>query len=438
VNVTGGDGSDDLDGSGADTVNLVGGNGPDKLTAARVSSFLTGGADGDMEFAGPALSTTVFVMGNAPDGTDQLNGGPGFDTVSYEARTAAVTASADGVADSGEPGEQDLITTSVDGIEGGDGNDMLTASPSVDAALSGYAGDDTLVGGPGDDTMFGGLGDDALVGNGGDDLAAAGDLGNQLIGGGPVADPGADSFDGGDGFDTIDYSLRGAGVSVTLNGQPDDGEAGEGDNVAADVEHVIGTPAADTLTGGEGGQDLVGGRGDDTIDPGEGEDRVSAGSGDDTVSARDDSVDRIACGVGTDSVQADFSDTLTACENADVGPAQPGEDHTAPRITIRSLKTKPTFRQLARGLRFRVSADEPASFVAELFGTARRATLARAYNLSLARKALPLGSGLRLVSLRPSRALLGKRHKLKLRLRLTATDASGNSRVRNRTINVRR
>ena len=109
-----------------------------------------------------------------------------------------------------------------------------------------------------------------------------------------------------------------------------------------------------------------------------------------------------------------------------------------PRITIRSLKSRLTFKQVARGVRFRVAGDEPASFVAELFGTAKRATLARAYNLSLARKTLPLGSGLRLVRLRPPRALLGKRHRMKLRVRVTATDASGNVRSKNRVITVRR
>ena len=431
-------GADELDGSGSANVFLDGGEGADKLTAGRGRSFLTGGNGADMEFGGPALTITEFDMGSGPDGADELNGGAGLDTVSYEGRAAAITATADDVADDGEAMEGDKISQAVEVIQGGNGNDNITASQSVDAALSGYGGNDRLVGGPGDDTLFGGDGDDAAVGNGGDDLVPSSDLGRPQIGGGPIADVGADSFDGGDGFDTLDYSTRVAAVSVTPNGQPDDGEAGEGDNTGADVERIIGGRGGDSLMGDASDQEFVGGSGNDTINPGEGEDRVLAGEGDDTVGVQDGVADRVACGVGADTAQADAADTLTSCENATVAPALPGEDHTAPHITIRNLRAKLTFKQLARGVRFRVSGDEPASFVAELFGTAKRATLARAYNLSLARRKLPLGSGLRLVRLKPARSLLGKRHRMKVRLRITATDASGNSRSRNRVIMVRR
>jgi hypothetical protein len=44
----------------------------------------------------------------------------------------------------------------------------------------------------------------------------------------------------------------------------------------------------------------------------------------------------------------------------------------------------------------------------------------------------------RTVKLKPKRALLGKRRKMTLRLRITAKDAAGNQKVATRTIHVRR
>jgi Ca2+-binding RTX toxin-like protein len=434
-------GADTLDASGSEGGALSGGAGSDTLTAGRVSSSLSGGSEGDEEIGGPAGSRNVFSQGSAPDGADRLRGGAGLDIVEYEGRSVRIVATANDVADDGEAGEGDNIAAAVEGLQGGTADDDLTASASVNGALSGYAGQDRLVGGPGDDVLFGGEGNDTLEGNGGDDLAASSDARNLAIGGGPTADLGADSFAGGSGFDTIDYSSRIVPVSVTLNAQADDGEAGEGDNTGSDVEELIGGAGADTLSGDVDAERYEGGASGDTISPAGGTDDVVAGDGDDTISAEDSTFDRVACGVGTDTVAADSVDALDLCENATVAPPPiiTPPDTTAPRIAITKLNLKPRFKRLAaKGVTFRLGANEPASFVAELQGTARRATLARVFNLTLVTRPLSRSAAVRSVRLKPKRALLGKRRKLTLRVRITARDAAGNQRVANRTIRVRR
>src|SRR5207247_572755 len=94
---------------------------------------------------------------------------------------------------------------------------------------------------------------------------------------------GNDSLDGrgaadelwcGDGSDTVDYSSRTARVFVTLDGNANDGEAGEHD-YARDCENVVGGSGNDHLTGNAGDSVLDGGGG--------GEGRV-CGGGNDTAS----------------------------------------------------------------------------------------------------------------------------------------------------------
>lgn len=92
--------------------------------------------------------------------------------------------------------------------------------------------------------------------------------GNDTIVGGR----GADLLSGGSGTDSVSYLHRGeseGGVDVSLDGRSNDGAPFEADNVARDIELVIGTRARDVLTGngadnvfvGHGGSDVVDGRG---------------------------------------------------------------------------------------------------------------------------------------------------------------------------------
>jgi Ca2+-binding RTX toxin-like protein len=131
---------------------------------------------------------------------------------------------------------------------GGKGTGSVLNTP---VTLLGGPGNDTLVGGNGGDLLTGGAGNDReLGGAGADELGAASsndpfdDAGRNLLIGGS----GGDTFTSGAGYATVSYADRTAAVSVTLNGLNDDGATGEHDNVAADIEAVIGGSGADVIS----------------------------------------------------------------------------------------------------------------------------------------------------------------------------------------------
>ncbi len=100
-------------------------------------------------------------------------------------------------------------------------------------------------------------------------------------------------FDGAGGIDTVDYSNWGGGFTLTLNGSTAanaNWTSGVYDTFR-NVENVIGSTDADTITGdglnnylgGAGGNDILSGAaGDDTLDGGIGADTMTGGVGDDT------------------------------------------------------------------------------------------------------------------------------------------------------------
>jgi hypothetical protein len=195
---------------------------------------------------------------------------------------------------------------------GGEGDDRLSGTPNADR-LFGDGGSDSLVGGAGNDLLDGGPGDNFHEDGAGDDTIAGGPSNDTLVQG-----IGRDTFVGGDGDDSVEYRGRTGGVTVTLDGRPDDGEAGEGDNIAADVENVVGGAGPDRLVAGTGatGTRLIGGPGNDTITASRFEDRVEGQEGDDTIDTRDGRFDSVDCGAGTDTLLADPGDTGENCETA--------------------------------------------------------------------------------------------------------------------------
>ncbi|MBI5104096.1 MAG: hypothetical protein HZB46_03760, partial [Solirubrobacterales bacterium] len=134
----------------------------------------------------------------------------------------------------------------------GDGDDTLSATyASVPLRIEDGAGDDVVTGGSRDDVLVDGEGDDRLSGGGGDDLVVAG--------------PGADAVAGGGGADTVDYTARTSAVVVSADGAAGDGTAGEGDDVAADVEALLGGAGDDVLVAGGATRTLRGGPGADAL-----------------------------------------------------------------------------------------------------------------------------------------------------------------------------
>jgi len=277
----------------------------DAATVARTSIPTTfdDGPGNDVETGGGAVDT--FVSGA---GSDTFRGGAGQDIVDYSDRTAPVTVTLDGVANDGEAGEKDNVNSDVDVIVGGAGADTLTGSSSAN----------DLYGGPGDDTLNGGGGNDRLFGQDGRDTLDGGS-GNDTLDGGA----GADTICGGSGSDVADYSSRSSPVNLSLDGRPDDGEAGEGDNIAADVETLRGGAGPDTLTGDANSNTLDGGPGNDTLDGGPGADTLIGGDGQDLAdySSRTAPVTVSLTGGADDGAPGERDNVKADVENVNGGSA---------------------------------------------------------------------------------------------------------------------
>lgn len=110
-------------------------------------------------------------------------------------------------------------------VAGRGGNDLIDLrGVSVDARISGGAGNDRIFGGSGNDAIAGGAGDDVISGGPGNDSLSGGAGNDQLTGG-----AGNDRLDGGSGNDF----LSGNSGNDTLNGGSgtDSLEGGPGNNV---------------------------------------------------------------------------------------------------------------------------------------------------------------------------------------------------------------
>jgi len=207
-----------------------------------------------------------------------------------------------------------------------DGNDVVTlAADAAAAANAGYVvgtafnagmGDDEVTGGTLNDEINGDAGDDTLVGGGGDDTLNGGP-GNDvlIIQGDGFADGGAD-------FDTLTIQNNNDVTASLLagNGTIDGGGAFS----FVDIEALVAGAGNDTLTGdesdnllqggggndqlaGRGGDDtILGGIGNDLIFAGTGTDSIEGGEGSDFVSIDDLNGDSGDGGVGADTIQFNF------------------------------------------------------------------------------------------------------------------------------------
>jgi len=212
-----------------------------------------------------------------------------------------VTASIGDGANDGETGELDDIHGDVERIRGGSAADALT----------GDGGANTLIGQAGQDTLTGGGGADSLQGGDGADTLHGGDANDQLQGG-----TGADTLHGDAGSDLADYP-RTAPLTVSIGDGANDGEAGELDDVGADVERLRGGSGNDTLTGNSAANVIYGGAGDDQIDGNDANDVLYGQAGADTIDALDGFPyrDRLVCGTETDTTISDTRDIRAAdCE----------------------------------------------------------------------------------------------------------------------------
>jgi hypothetical protein len=114
-----------------------------------------------------------------------------------------------------------------------------------------------------------------------------------------------------------------------------------------------------------------------------------------------------------------------------------GCDELAPRIRFTRTAGRITRKRLLKGVRSRIAVNEAASLDVTLLARARSVRVARAGDVVLAERHLRRSRRTRTVTLKPKRSLLATRSRFSVRLRVTATDAAGNSRTRTKTIRIR-
>ena len=123
-------------------------------------------------------------------------------------------------------------------------------------------------------------------------------------------------------------------MTISLDGQANDGAPGEGDNIGSDFERIDGTDADDVFTGSAGGDNFHGGGGSDEIHGGDGGDDLAGDGGDDRVfgDAGNDIVegtygaDLVDGGPGSDQIYGDIANCSVFCNfDADQLFARDGE-----------------------------------------------------------------------------------------------------------------
>ncbi|WP_420862961.1 laminin B domain-containing protein [Algirhabdus cladophorae] len=226
---------------------------------AQVAMDMSGKQGKDFLLGGLAADE---LKGNAGDDTldggdsigDFINGNTGFDTVTFQSRSA-VGARIDLGLDAGEARvasfDRNATLIKVEAVEGSDLADFLYGSDEGET-LSGNGGDDLIRGYAGDDDLHGGSGNDVLVLGQGDDMADGGSGDDVFV----MGEGGDNSLIGGAGFDRVTYTptqgtvfsffdrdvdgwvTQGAG-DVGLDPRGNSGSAMTGTDNASSVWHFV-------------------------------------------------------------------------------------------------------------------------------------------------------------------------------------------------------
>ena len=341
---------------------IVGGDGINVLNGVGGNDTLAGGAGNDTLLGGDGND---LLNGSA--GIDVVNGGAGVDTVSYAAFGRAVNVDlwsefARLVVSDPAVVFNDTITN-VESVIGSAFDDRLRGTPG-DNTLIGGAGNDTITGEFGNDTLAGGAGSDSLNGGAGDDIyllndddltdsifeatggiftnfgddtvhiTSVGDRSGTSIsyslprnveiliytgnanftGNGAIISSGsgddtlvgqaeAGFYDGGAGFDYLDFSLSPAvtqGRTVNLTAGTTTSKLGYLTGYFSGIEGVRGTNVDDILLGDGNANGLFGMDGNDALNGGGGDDFINGGNGDDLLEGGAGN-DRLTGGAGNDT-----------------------------------------------------------------------------------------------------------------------------------------
>jgi Ca2+-binding RTX toxin-like protein len=261
-------------------------------------TFDQGACVTSMSVYGSAGKDTITIGSSAASVGDVFSGGTdgatteSVDTITFAARAAGIHVTLDTTADDGAGNgltEKDKILGDFEVVTGTKYDDVLVA---------GNLGGNAVAGEPTKASAY------TLNGSDGNDVLAS----QQNYG---------TAFNGGAGVDTVTYAGRAAGVTVTMDGKTaDDGEkAANGgptaatlDNVAVDIENLIGSDLADKITGNASNNWFKPGAGSDVVVGGDGDDLMLSGKADGSDAADGDDI--FQGGVGNDTI--DYSNRIAA------------------------------------------------------------------------------------------------------------------------------
>jgi hypothetical protein len=365
-------------------------------TPARISDiFVAGGPDGDFIIGSAGPDTLAGDYGKGipgtsppdplvPEGGDAIWGAGGSDDISGEGGPDYLNGGFSNA----------TLDPAGNVLDGGDEHDFFDAGRT-----------------PGPDRFVGGSGNDEPT-----DFAT-------VLGGNPLINGAQASVAGGDtvSYQTRTYDAAGsAGVTADLDGNADDGAAGEADEIETDVEALTGTLRDDTLTGSAQPNRLTAGLGVD---------KLSGGAGADDLRLKDGVRDRCFSKGAGDFVDADLADPdPDECPPFGISVFMP------PLFTFNSQPVDETIPYVVLGPRLRVAGGRLVATVRCPRGARRgcrgRLGVARARRraaaLARARYRVRRGRTARVV-LRPSPRELA-RLRADRRARLTAV-ARGTSKI---------
>lgn len=229
--------------------------------------------------------------------------------------------------------EADLIFSLGDSADRLDAAALPQANLDFGVEVDSGSGADFVAGSPNADVVDAGTGADVVHGAEGSDALVPG----------PGEPDGSDFIDGGDGKDTLRFTPSAVGsavvpINVSLNQQPDDGPAADGDDIRGvediatgpgdDVIDATGAPADQSveIASGAGADTLVGAPRGGGLDGGEGDDALRAGGG--VTSLLGQAGNDVVTGGPGDDLLSDFTgnDVVTGLGGSDTFYGGPGND----------------------------------------------------------------------------------------------------------------
>lgn len=248
----GGDGNDSLYGNDADDT-LYGGNGDDYLEGNDAADILYGDAGNDT------------LLGGA--GFDSLNGGDGNDSINSGTQNDTVIAS---LGNDTVNGDADTDTIDYRSMAQGGTINIATGSAIFGSKTDSFSNFEIVIGSFYTDSMTGSTNAELIDGSDGNDTIMA-SLGN-------------DTIDGGNDIDVVNYSSMTQGGTINLA----TGSIIYGTKVdsISNVEYVIASAYADSITGSNVANAISGGAGNDTIIASLGNDTIDGGADTDILDYR--------------------------------------------------------------------------------------------------------------------------------------------------------